>query len=862
MSVTKGIEIRETAGIDRAHEYVRVAVPWARGEMAADASPQLFDQVGRPVFCQTRVLKQWPDGSVKWLLIDCPVSVPAGGKVVYRLQPGPFAAGEPTARVVISPGTATWHVDTGAGTFLLDGHTFRPVLKARRHGEHEPAGAFTGNCRFVGNDESSSAFEIEAMAVEESGPLHAVIRCKGKLHATGDDGPRFAARLHFFAGNMVVKVEFTLHNPCAARHPGGFWDLGDEGSILFRELAFTLKDVNFEGGKILCRTAPDAAPLTVGDDRVFHLYQESSGGENWRSANHRNREGRVPFHRRGYVAEAGGRELCSGLRATPHLWCGAEEIGIAVAVPRFWQEFPKALDVDAGCITLALFPGTYPDLHELQGGEQKTHAFYVDFAAHADDLLWALSPLQALATQEVYRTSGVFGDLPGDEDLVDQFITAEAIRHKREGADEYGWRNFGDIHADHEAVFQQGDEGFVSHYNNQYDFCAGAYRKSFVTGSPEWGNLAADLARHVLDIDIYHTARDREEYNGGLFWHTDHYVHGGLSTHRSFSREQLAGKDPRLYGGGPGAEHCYTTGLLLHYFHTGNDDYREAVIALAEWELLALNGPQTVLAAMKRGLGYVKLWRALRTERRLFPRYPLTRGTGNAISACVDAFEAGGGRRYLDEAERLIRSAIHPDDDIGRRDLLNAEVAWSYTVFLVSVVKFLDKKLELDEQDDGFFHARESLLSYARWMMDNEYPYLDKPEILEYPNETWATQDLRKSVIFYHAARFSPSEKCDSFLGKSRYFFQVASEQLGLHETNRFARPVTLMLQNGWVGGRLLSENMATVENSFTDLKGDGHPTPYLTLPSVLCRIAGDLLLAIRRTSLIREWEWLRVRLY
>ena len=45
----------------------------------------------------------------------------------------------------------------------------------------------------------------------------------------------------------------------------------------------------------------------------------------------------------------------------------------------------------------------------------------------------------------------------------------ESILNRREIIDEYGWRNFGEIYADHEAVYHQGRGPFVSHYNNQYD---------------------------------------------------------------------------------------------------------------------------------------------------------------------------------------------------------------------------------------------------------------------------------------------------------------------------------------------------------------------------------------------------------
>ena len=72
-----------------------------------------------------------------------------------------------------------------------------------------------------------------------------------------------------------------------------------------------------------------------------------------------------------------------------------------------------------------------------------------------------------------------------------------------------------------------------------------------------------DLARHVIDIDIYHTDKDRDEFNGGLFWHTNHYLDAATSTHRTHSREHQKIK-PGGCGGGPGLEHLYTTGLLYH----------------------------------------------------------------------------------------------------------------------------------------------------------------------------------------------------------------------------------------------------------------------------------------------------------
>ena len=82
-------------------------------------------------------------------------------------------------------------------------------------------------------------------------------------------------------------------------------------------------------------------------------------------------------------------------------------------------------------------------------------------------------------------------------------------------------------------------------------------------------------------------------------------------------------------------------------------------------------------------------------------------------------------------------------------------------------------------------------------MADHEYPYLDRPEILEYPNETWAAQDMRKSDVFNFAARHAESETRQRFLGRAEFFFRASVAMLTAAPTRRLARPVTLMLTNG-----------------------------------------------------------------
>ena len=107
-------------------------------------------------------------------------------------------------------------------------------------------------------------------------------------------------------------------------------------------------------------------------------------------------------------------------------------------------------------------------------------------------------------------------------------------------------------------------------------------------------------------------------------------------------------------------------------------------------------------------------------------------------------YQLTGERRYLDKAEQIIRRVVHPADDIAALNLLDAERKWFYTMFLQALGDTWTSRTSGSERDRMYAWARASLLHYARWMADHEYPYLDKPEILEFPTETWAAQDIRK----------------------------------------------------------------------------------------------------------------------
>jgi YetA-like protein len=731
---------------------VTVGIPFVKGSLHDPHSLGLCGAEGR-VPLQTQTLARWSDGSVKWLLLDFLANGLRKGTNAWTLAAFQGDETAPLAgqlRVTQSPDSIV--VETGCAEFHLDRKRLQPFTRVKVAGEEllEPN---AGGILLTGAKGRREAALVEQVAVESHGPVRATVRLQGRFMGPGK--LRFVARLCFYAGTGLARLALTVHNPRRARHPGGLWDLGDRGSVLFRDLSLELQLRGTAEPK-MSWTAEAGRSATTTSSGAWELYQDSSGGENWKSTNHVNRDGRVPVSFRGYRVRRGGEES-SGLRASPVIRLEGTSGSLAVAVPEFWQQFPKALEVADRLVCVRLFPGQFDDLFELQGGEQKTHTVWLDFstAGLSSDLRleWVHRPARTHAAAEWYAASGAIPYLAPmsadprismDAFLVGALDGGDSFFAGRECIDEYGWRNYGDVYADHEALYYKGAPPVVSHYNNQYDVVYGTIVQYLRSGDPRWVDLFAPLTRHAIDIDIYHTECDRAAYNGGMFWHTDHYRDAATSGHRAYSVVNKPAGAP--YGGGPCNEHNYTTGLLHYYYLTGDTTARDAVIGLANWVGRLDDGTRTILGVVDDD----PTGMASSTTQ---PDYHGPgRGCGNSVNALLDGWLATGQRRYLDKAEALIRRCVHPDDDVAARDLLNVELRWSYTVFLSVLARYLDLKAERGELDYAYAYARASLLRYAGWMLEHEEPYFAHPEKLEYPTETWAAQEFRKANVLRLAA--------------------------------------------------------------------------------------------------------------
>ena len=84
-------------------------------------------------------------------------------------------------------------------------------------------------------------------------------------------------------------------------------------------------------------------------------------------------------------------------------------------------------------------------------------------------------------------------------------------------------------------------------------------------------------------------------------------------------------------------------------------------------------------------------------------------------------------------------------------------------------------------------------------MVEHEYPYLDKPEKLQFPTETWAAQDIRKSDVLYYAALHASNDERHLFDERGAFFHANSVKTLSARATKALARPVIILLSSGFM---------------------------------------------------------------
>src|SRR6266851_192482 len=263
MTSTSQFDGRNFPGVDiwikakdpaiRHREPVTCGIPWPKGMLHEPYSLVLRDQNANEIPVQARTLDRWPDGSVRWVLLDWQATV--NGDARLRLEISDYLPAMPTAgslrvqreNVTIKGRTfhKLTHIRTGMGVchinngFLITFDTTPDSGPGRSYSIELRLRVEFDRKTLIGNELRPLVNQIQA---KENGLIRSSVLVAGQLiGGYFKHLPVFQAQVVFFSRSPCVRIFFTICNPKRAKHTGGIWCLGDKGSAFVRDASFTIE---------------------------------------------------------------------------------------------------------------------------------------------------------------------------------------------------------------------------------------------------------------------------------------------------------------------------------------------------------------------------------------------------------------------------------------------------------------------------------------------------------------------------------------------------------------------------------------------------------------------------------------------
>jgi hypothetical protein len=547
MPLAVPLALQETAGVERRAWPASASVPLPRGRLAAPDAVWLAADERRPVPFQARALERWPDGSVRWLLLDFLADVPAGGLATYTLHDGrpPRPSGGPTVRVRQGPD----------GARVLDTGALRVTLPAR--GTALLTDLSVGGARLPG-PVALPALAVasvpggpptrDRLTVETEGPV------RSELVATGryPQGITWEVRVAAFAGQRFLRLEHTVTN------------MADPHYAPVRSLLLTVP-----GKFASAQVGVDGHARSIGalDGRRLHELVHDDAAPALLDGKGAGR------HADGWVRALGGGNA------------------VTLVVPAFWQEYPKAFRARADGLAIDLFDGERSPL-QFGTGAAKTHELWIavapaDTATDPGELASALAaPLVALPPASWMVTSRALPQAldpaaPGAREFLARLTAAYGRYRDRERTERwddgppvpceqrteehpriglYGLFNWGDWQFPGYRDRARGCDGWG---NLEYDLTQVLGLAWAATGSEAFFQGFVPAARHYRDVDVIHHAPGHPDWVG--------LNHPHKALHFAF-------ESPETIDLG----HTWTEGLVTYHRLTGDVRALEAARGIAD----------------------------------------------------------------------------------------------------------------------------------------------------------------------------------------------------------------------------------------------------------------------------------------
>ncbi|HUT36640.1 MAG TPA: hypothetical protein VNE39_24335 [Planctomycetota bacterium] len=581
------LTVEEPSGVERKGWPVTSGVPFAQGALRDPSAMALYASDGAELPLQTEALARWPDGSVRWLLLDFQVDLAPKQKAALTLRHGPGTPrSEVQAPLRIRREAGATHIEAGplAVSFLAGQGELTNLAEFRL----DKGGSFC--LRSSVRDEADRVyvpFLVSAgpwdVVVEQSGPMRACVRLEGAYRTRHAQLFRYVVRIHAFRGQPFVRLFHTFIN-----------DRQDALMAGIRSLELSV------------------GPKAETERKLALLNGQSS-------------EGGCLVEVDDTVCEVNGRP--AGKRAAGWAAVQTQDAGVALGLREFWQNWPKSLEVDGSELRVGLCPefpkGLYDGkpleeenklYYHLRGGGYsfkvgvaRTHELWALFSDGAADARRLAAFFQAsedplLATCEPAYVSSTkaAGDFPPADPAkfagYDAWLSRALDAHlaRREKGREFGMLNYGDWYGERK----------VNWGNLEYDLQHGLFLQYLRTGDRRFFLRAEQAARHHIDVDVAHATNPhlknpwgRPPEIGDIWLHCLNHTGGyydektsGLPVARTYHMGHSTN-----YG------HVWVAGDLDYYYLTGDRRAREVALQVAD--TMARHCP-TAYSDHIRGLGW------------------------------------------------------------------------------------------------------------------------------------------------------------------------------------------------------------------------------------------------------------------
>ncbi len=337
---------------------------WPQGQHRADTTFGLKSKQGGPLAVQTWPLATWPDGSLKWTAHAVPADLPMADH--YEISAGrakvpeqPLTVRETGQDITIDTGVITAQIAKSGpvlvpqisrgGSPVVSNGRLVCLLEDRREAGVTREQAFAG--------------EIDAVTLEQAGPVRAVVKIEGR-HAAGDRRwLPFTVRLYFYVGGDRVRAMHTIifdgdQNQDFIKGLGLRFDVPMRGELHDRHVRFAGQDDGLFGEAVrgitglrrypgrevsAAQIAGEATPpLAEWDQRVATRLDYIAAYDEWTLAQP-NADG-FQIRKR---TQAGYTWLTSaqGQRAGGYGYVGTPRGGLGFGLRNFWQSYPAQFDI-------------------------------------------------------------------------------------------------------------------------------------------------------------------------------------------------------------------------------------------------------------------------------------------------------------------------------------------------------------------------------------------------------------------------------------------------------------------------------------------------------------------------------------